>query len=93
MLQRFILTIFTILYSSLLSMAQTYTGSIKTEKGKPLNSVSIILYGDGNSIVSFARTDSKGHFTINVPNGKTPKVLSFNIMGYEKKQLLSLIHI
>ena len=87
MLQRFILTIFTILYSSLLSMAQTYTGSIKTEKGKPLNSVSIILYGDGNSIVSFARTDSKGHFTINVPNGKTPKVLSFNIMGYEKKQL------
>ncbi|WP_192348544.1 TonB-dependent receptor [Algoriphagus sp. Y33] len=60
----------------------TVSGTVKDEKGIPIEFVSVILKGTGIGNV----TDSKGEFVLNsIPEGK--RIFAFQMVGYGKKEL------
>jgi len=60
---------------------QTIKGTVKDDKGLPLDGVNIALKGSGSNIV----TNNKGEYQLQVPAGKT--VLVFTYVNYEKKEV------
>ena len=67
--------------------AQDYNGHVTDANGKPLESVSVMLLDGKGKIVKFAKTDSKGVFTVKLPEGKTATQLSLVCVGYARKNL------
>jgi len=67
--------------------AQNYSGHVTDTNGKPLASVSVMLLDGKGKIVKFAKTDSKGVFTVKLPEGKTATQLSLVSVGYARKNL------
>lgn len=86
MTQRIIL-ILTFIVSSLSSIGQTYSGFVKDEHGKALSAVSVIAYGNRNNVLTYARSDTRGHFSLEIKAGMHPQSISFTIMGYAKKTI------
>lgn len=75
--------IFLLLLCVAYTSAQTLTGKVTDDKGKPLGTVSVTLIGgDNNKVVAFAKTNGEGAFSIKVSTGKQAKKLSFRLMGY-----------
>lgn len=67
--------------------AQNYSGHVTDANGKPLESVSVMLLDGKGKIVKFAKTDSKGVFTVKLPEGKTATQLSLVCVGYARMNL------
>lgn len=86
MIQRIILVLIFVI-SSLSSIGQTYSGFVKDEHGKALVEVSIIVYDNKNNVLTYARSDSHGHFSLAVKEDSHPKIISFNIMGYARRTM------
>jgi TonB-linked SusC/RagA family outer membrane protein len=71
-------------FSSIFSYAQTpqiVSGTVKDEKGQPLNGVSVIVKGNPNG----TSTDASGRFSVTVPG--TESVLVFSFVGYEPQEI------
>lgn len=65
--------------------AQTYTGKVVSESGKPVKSATVMLLADGGkTTLSFTRTKGDGAFSISVPEGKTAHSMLFSCVGFAK---------
>lgn len=65
--------------------AQTLQGRVGDNTGRHLDAVSVTLLDKGGKILSFAKTDKQGRFTVQIPVNKTAGFISFSRMGYSKK--------
>ena len=75
-------SLFLLLYfSSVYAQTQTVTGTVKDEKGQPLNGVSVSIKGTNNGTT----TDASGKFTINVPGRES--ILTFSSIGYDPQEI------
>ena len=63
------------------------SGRVVDAEGKPLMSVSVLLLNDKGGHVKFAKTDSKGNFSLSLPDGVSASKISFNSVGYSKRTL------
>lgn len=82
-----ILLILILLATFLRIGAQNYSGHVTDANGKPLESVSVMLLDGKGKIVKFVKTDSKGMFTVKLPEGKTATQLSLVCVGYARKNM------
>ena len=76
-----IITFVAITLFSILSYAQTVTGIVKDENGKPVDLVNVIVVETGKGTV----TDRKGKFEINLPHQGT-FTIQFSRLGYVEKR-------
>ena len=79
------LLLYLFLLISLSGWAQTLTGQVADTSGFPLLSASVVAKGAANSVIAFARTDSDGHFALNIPQGKLAIEIEFNLLGFGRK--------
>lgn len=64
--------------------AQTFSGSVRTEKGEGLPSVSVILKNGKGTIVAFTITGDKGFFNLNNAEDRQAEVIEFRHIGFTK---------
>ncbi len=67
--------------------AQNYSGHVTDAVGKPLESVSVMLLDGKGKVVKFVKTDSKGLFSVKLPEGKNATQLSLVCVGYARKNI------
>lgn len=67
--------------------AQTYKGRVTTAAGQPLANVSVLLVNEKGNNVKFVRTDKDGHFSVDVPEGKTVSRIAFVRLGYARQEM------
>ena len=79
-----LLLLYLIILVSLTGKAQTFTGRVTDMSGKPLMSASIVVKGDGESVVAFARAGQDGHFSLTIPQGKDVRDIEVMMMGFGK---------
>lgn len=75
---------------ALVSFAQgskNYTGHVTDVNGKPLARVSVLLLNSKGNVVTFAKTDSQGNFSITSPEGKEVCKISFLNLGYARQNI------
>lgn len=77
-------------FVALLSFAQggkIYNGKVTDVNGKPLAKVSVLLLNSKGNVVTFAKTDSQGNFSITSPEGKDVSKISFLNLGYARQNI------
>ncbi len=84
---RRIISLFILFAIVLCVNAQNYSGHVTDASGKPLESVSVMLLDGKGKIVKFGKTDTKGAFSIKLPEGKTATQISLVCVGYARKSL------
>ena len=84
-MRRFIL--FILFMTSFSLFAQTFRGKVKDNKGVPLVGVSVIVSTEGKSTVAYCLTDAKGVYKLTLPEGKNPKYVTINYIGFQKKTM------
>ena len=88
-MNRFFLSI-SLLLSAVAMQAQTFQGKVTDDNDKPLEAVSVTLLDRGDKIVSFAKTDKQGAFSVKTPENKTAETITFSRMGYAKVRMTLL---
>ncbi len=73
-----------LLFPMVRGMAQTLTGKVTDSSGKPLTAVSVTLLNENGKVVSFAKTDKMGAFSVKVPENRNAAEVVFSMMGYAK---------
>lgn len=75
------------LLTTLFSFSQSYMGTVVHQvSGKSIDGVSLCVLSADSLIISYAITDQKGRFEINIPETKLkPVFLSFQALGLKKK--------
>ena len=68
-------------------MAQTLSGKVTDSSGKPLPAVSVTLLNENGKVVSFAKTDKMGTFSVKVPENRNAAEVVFSMMGYAKVKM------
>ncbi len=76
-----------ILVSLKLSAQTSFTGTVVSNEGKSLASVSVVLLDAKGKVVCFGKTDKQGHFAVKVPDGKDVAHVSFACVGFAKKNI------
>ena len=75
---------------ALMAFAQggkTFSGRVTDADGKPLAKVSVLLLNAKGNTVKFAKTDSKGNFSITSPEGKEVSKIAFINLGYARQNI------
>ena len=75
---------------ALVGLAQgtkNYSGHVTDVNGKPLAKVSVLLLNSKGNVVTFAKTDSQGNFSITSPEGKEVSKISFLNLGYARQNI------
>lgn len=80
MKKMFFLGVLLILSQSVSS--QTISGNVTSDKGNPLQGVSVIAKDAKGATVGGVVTDASGKFNLNYSKGKSPQTVSFSMTGY-----------
>ena len=62
--------------------AQTLSGKVVDDEGKPLEAVSVVVTGEGNRTLAFGYSKADGTFSL-AAKGEA-RAVNFSMMGFEK---------
>jgi TonB-linked outer membrane protein, SusC/RagA family len=78
--------LFFILGATAGAWGQSISGQVTSEKGTPLEGVTVTAKDAQGKTLTGVYTDTKGHFNMNLPANKKPQLLTFSMVGYITQQ-------
>ncbi len=84
---RLVLTIFGLLLCVMPMRAQQYEGTVTNTEGRPIARVSVMFTDSVRNPISFTRSNTQGHFSLNMKTTKKIAYLLFTAVGYAKKEI------